>query len=150
MLSIWFKIIYQTFEFTTMVNRSCLLPTFFLLSALLLADIALISGMAQVISRKANNAPNAPEDGLLLYGLVILPLIAVSMFIVIAMLTIYLRHGRAEIILKIQWEWTLVIVYISDVLGFLTIIFVYIQSIYVWNIALDNFGLYVQIILKYR
>ena len=85
---------YETFEFTTMVNRSSLLPTIILFSVLLLADIALISGMAQVISRKANNAPNAPEDGLLLYGLVILPLVAVSMCIVIAMLTIPLIDPR--------------------------------------------------------
>ena len=77
-----------------MVNRSCLLPTIILLSALLIADIALISGMAQVISRKANNAPNAPEDGLLLHGLVTLPLVAASMFIVIAMLTIPLIGPR--------------------------------------------------------
>ena len=85
---------YQTFEFTTMANRSCLLPTIILLSVLLLADIGLISGMAQVISRKAKDGGNAPEDGLLLYGLVILPLIAVSMFIVIVMLTISLIGPR--------------------------------------------------------
>ena len=76
-------------SFITMVNRACLVPTIILLSILLIADIGLMSGIASyrqgVIS---NDAANDPDGGLLLYGLVILPMIAVGMFIVIAMLTL--------------------------------------------------------------
>ena len=79
-------------SFITMVNRACLVPTIILLSMLLIADIGLMSGIASyrqgVIPRISNDDANDPDGGLLLYGLVILPMIAVGMFIVIAMLTL--------------------------------------------------------------
>ena len=75
-----------------MVDRACLGPALILLSMLLIADIGLMSGIASyrqgVIPKITNDDVNDPEGDLLLYGLVILPLIAVGMLIVIAMLTL--------------------------------------------------------------
>ena len=75
-----------------MVDRECLGPAIILLSMLLIADIGLISGIASyrqgAMPRITNDDVNDPEGDLLLYGLVILPLIAVGMLIVIAMLTL--------------------------------------------------------------
>ena len=77
-------------SFITMVNRACLVPTIILLSMLLIADIGLMSGIASYLGspRISNDDANDLDGGLLLYGLVILPMIAVGMFIVIAMLTL--------------------------------------------------------------
>ena len=80
-----------------MANKACLVSAIILLSMLLIVDIGLMSGIASyrqgVIPRITNDDVNDPEGGLLLYGLVILPLIAVGMFIAISMLTLPLIYN---------------------------------------------------------
>ena len=71
-----------------MVERTSLSPTIILLSVLLIVDIGLISGIAHVTMAEPSNGRTVDKDGVLVYVLVILPLIAVGMVIVIAMLTI--------------------------------------------------------------
>ena len=71
-----------------MVDRTSLCPIIILLSVLLIADIGLISGIAHVTMAEPNNGRTVDKDGVLVYVLVILPLIAVGMVIVIAMLTL--------------------------------------------------------------
>ena len=70
-----------------MVERTSLCPIIILLSVLLIADIGLISGIAHVTMAEPNNGRTVDKDGVLIYVVVILPLIAVGMVIVIAMLT---------------------------------------------------------------
>ena len=69
-----------------MVERTS--PIIILLSVLLIADIGLISGIAHVTMAEPSNGRTVDKDSVLVYVLVILPLIAVGMVIVIAMLTI--------------------------------------------------------------
>ena len=71
-----------------MVERTSLCPTIILLSMLLITDIGLISGIAHVTMAEPNNGRTVDKDGVLVYVLVILPLIAVGMVIVIAILTL--------------------------------------------------------------
>ena len=71
-----------------MVERTSLCPTIILLSVLLIVDIGLISGIAHVTMTAPNNGRTVDKDGVLVYVLVILPLIAMGMVIVIAMLTL--------------------------------------------------------------
>ena len=71
-----------------MVERTSLCPIIILLSVLLIADIGLISGIAHVTMAEPNNGRTVDKDGVLVYVVVILPLIAVGMVIVIAMLTL--------------------------------------------------------------
>ena len=71
-----------------MVDRTSLCPIIILLSVLLIADIGLISGIAHVTMAEPNNGRTVDKDGVLVYVLVILPLIAMGMVIVIAMLTL--------------------------------------------------------------
>ena len=71
-----------------MVERTSLCPIIILLSVLLIADIGLISGIAHVTMAEPNNGRTVDKDGVLIYVVVILPLIAVGMVIVIAMLTL--------------------------------------------------------------
>ena len=71
-----------------MVDRTSLCPIIILLSVLLIADIGLISGIAHVTMAEPNNGRTADKDGVLIYVVVILPLIAVGMVIVISMLTL--------------------------------------------------------------
>ena len=71
-----------------MVERTSLSPTIILLSVLLIVDIGLISGIAHVTMAEPSNGRTVDKDGVLVYVLVILPLIAVGMVIVIAMLTL--------------------------------------------------------------
>ena len=71
-----------------MVDRTSLCPTIILLSVLLIVDIGLISGIAHVTMAEPSNGRTVDKDGVLVYVLVILPLIAVGMVIVIAMLTL--------------------------------------------------------------
>ena len=71
-----------------MVERTSLCPTIILLSVLLIVDIGLISGIAHVTMAEPSNGRTVDKDGVLVYVLVILPLIAVGMVIVIAMLTL--------------------------------------------------------------
>ena len=71
-----------------MVERTSLCPIIILLSVLLIADIGLISGIAHVTMAEPNNGRTVDKDGVLVYVLVILPLIAMGMVIVIAMLTL--------------------------------------------------------------
>lgn len=71
-----------------MVERTTLCSTIILLSMLLITDIGLISGIAHVTMAEPNNGRTVDKDGELVYVLVILPLIAVGMVIVIAILTL--------------------------------------------------------------
>ena len=71
-----------------MVEKISLCPTIILLSVLLITDIGLISGIAHVTIAESSNGRTVDKDGVLVYVLVILPLIAVGMVIVIAMLTL--------------------------------------------------------------
>ena len=71
-----------------MVERTSLCPIIILLSVILIVDIGLISGIAHVTMAKPNNGHTVDKDGVLVYVVVILPLIAVGMVIVIAMLTL--------------------------------------------------------------
>ena len=70
------------------MERTSLCPTIILLSVLLIVDIGLISGIAHVTIAEPSNGRTVDKDGVLVYVLVILPLIAVGMVIVIAMLTL--------------------------------------------------------------
>ena len=70
------------------MERTSLCPTIILLSVLLIVDIGLISGIAHVTMAEPSNGRTVDKDGVLVYVLVILPLIAVGMVIVIAMLTL--------------------------------------------------------------
>jgi len=71
-----------------MVERTSLSPTIILLSVLLIVDIGLISGIAHVTMAEPSNGRTVDKDDVMVYVLVILPLIAVGMVIVIAMLTL--------------------------------------------------------------
>ena len=71
-----------------MVERTSLSPTIILLSVLLIVDIGLISGIAHVTMAEPSDGRTVDKDDVMVYVLVILPLIAVGMVIVIAMLTL--------------------------------------------------------------
>ena len=81
---------------------------------LLIADIGLMSGIASyrqgVIPKITNDDVNDPEGHLLLYGLVILPLIAFGIIIVIAMITLPLLTrpvNRIQTLSLKRPRWTL-------------------------------------------
>ena len=100
----------QTLEFIIMADRACLLPIMILLTVLLFADISIMCGLAHVMSRNPNDNSNTHEDSLLVYGFVILPLIAFGIIIVIAMITLPLLTrpvNRIQTLSLKRPRWTL-------------------------------------------
>ena len=77
-----------------MVETTCLCHTLSLLSVLLISDIGLISGIAHALSTEPNDSRTIHEDGLLVYALSILTLIALGLIIAILMLTTLLIKER--------------------------------------------------------
>ena len=77
-----------------MVDTECRVLTISLLSLLLISDIGLISGIAHGLSTEPLDSRTIHEDGLLVYALSILTLIALGLIIAILMLTTLLIKER--------------------------------------------------------
>ena len=77
-----------------MVDTECRVLTISLLSLLLISDIGLISGIMHGLSTEPIDSRTIHEDGLLVYALSILTLIALGLIIAILMLTTLLIKER--------------------------------------------------------
>ena len=77
-----------------MVDTECRVLTISLLSLLLISDIGLISGIMHGLSTEPLDSRTIHEDGLLVYALSILTLIALGLSVAILMLTTLMIKER--------------------------------------------------------